>query len=202
MSDLADYETLTPEFIARSRIDFAQRAFTNAQDLSRMMDQKASSLLYAVGLLTAALGIVGGRALAAPSEGGVQGYLQVIGVLFFAAYFLLAAPVVLFAAQAFRAARHTSRSTTAAPGLLFPLLVLSHISEGDIQNESRYFESLTRLSVPEMLRDYANQVVEISAIYDSKQRAVNRGVAVFRWLTVCWVVTIVLFVVGLVLGGA
>jgi hypothetical protein len=201
MDDLAEYQTLTPEFVVRSRLDFAQRAFMNAQELSRMLDQKASFLLSAVGLLTTALGIIAARALDAPSTSPVHDAVHLAGLIFFVLYVVIAVLVVWFSTQAFRASAHTLRPGTQAPGLLFPLLLLSRIKDGDSVDDRLYFESLNHVSVPDILRDYANQVVEISAIYERKQKAVNRSVALFQWLTMCWIVAMLLFVGVLILGG-
>ena len=202
MDDPAEYKSLTPEFVVRARLDFAQRAFTNAQDLNRMMDQKASFLLSAVGLLTTALGLVAVRALDVPAALAVHDAVHMAGAFFFVVYVTIAVLIVFLSTQVFRASGRLLRPDTEAPGLLFPLLLLRRIRDGENPDERVYFQSVSQVSIVQILRDYAHQVVEISAIYDRKQQMVNRSTALFQWLALCWIITMLLFVAVIMLGGA
>src|SRR5215212_2113087 len=98
-----DQEQLGREALAKARLDFAERCLINAQDLSRMMDVKASYLLSAVALMTAALGIVATKSLDAQADQGLQLVLKVIGLFSFLAYIILAFLVVYTATQVFKA---------------------------------------------------------------------------------------------------
>ena len=43
-----------------------------------------------------------------------------------------------------------------------------------------------------MLHDYADQIVEVANIYRSKQTQINFSTTLFQWLTLVWIVTILL----------
>jgi hypothetical protein len=186
MTDHPDHQSIAPDFVDRSRLEFAQRAFTNAQELSRMMDQKAGYILSAVGLLTTALGIAAARALDAPGASPLHQLVHAASVVAFCIYTVVAVMVVLYATQVFRASGRQTTLDAGAPGLLFPLMVLDGIRSEQIVNERAYFESLGSVSVQGILRDYAHQVVQVSMIYERKQRLVNRAVRLFQWLALCW----------------
>src|SRR5438132_2454859 len=79
----ADADALT-----KTRIEFAERCFVNAQELSRFMDQKASFLLSAVALMTGAAGILASKAMDARAD---QDWQAVLKALAFASFLVYAA---------------------------------------------------------------------------------------------------------------
>ena len=197
---MSAHPSTSHDFADRSRLDFAQRAFTNAQDLSRMMDQKAGYILSAVGLLTTALGIAAARALDAPGASPIHGLVHAASVLTFCIYIIVAVVDLLYATQVFRASGRQPGLDTEAPGLLFPLMVLEGIRSDQIVNERAYFESLASVSFQGILRDYAHQVVQVSMIYERKQRLVNLTVRLFQWLALCWTVFMLLTMAHVVMS--
>src|SRR6266513_2761471 len=95
---LPSYETMM-----RIRLDFAVRSFTNAQELIRFMDQKANFLLAVVTILTAALGIVGSRALDATPTTDLNGILKGAGIVSLIVYLVSAFLVIYNATRVFQA---------------------------------------------------------------------------------------------------
>lgn len=44
-----------------------------------------------------------------------------------------------------------------------------------------------------ILHDYANQIMEIANIYQAKQKRVNQSLALFRWSSILWIITMLTF---------
>ncbi len=189
----------TPDTVFKGRLDFAERCLANCQDLNRFMDQKASYLLSAVALMTAAVGIVGSKVLDTNPVETWRLAIKVVAMLFFIGYVIVAFGVIYNATQVFRALpsllRRSSAST--APGLIFPLVVVSKFKGDEGVDDELYYRKLVNITPEEMLRDYSNQIVEISTIYAHKQKRINRSLDLFRALTVSWVVAIVLLLVAI-----
>src|SRR4051794_11443933 len=94
--------TYSPDTVFKAKLDFAERCFVNVQELSRFIDQKASYLLSAVALMTAALGIVASRALdSTPTEAWQVG-TKILAMVFFAGYVVVAFSVIYNSTQVFR----------------------------------------------------------------------------------------------------
>jgi hypothetical protein len=179
--------------------EFAEKCFTNAQELSRMMDQKAGYLLSAVGLLTTALTVVAAKVMDANPPGTAAGLLKVAGNVFFVAYVVAAFLVVYNSTRVFQAKPHSRDRSPHAPGLIFPLVLLDRYRKDERTDEEIYFHKLLEIGPLQMLHDYASEIVNISFIYRDKQKQVNLGAAQFRWLSVLWIVTLLLFLGTLVL---
>jgi hypothetical protein len=188
----------SPDTVLKVKTDFAEKCFSNAQDLSRMMDQKAGYLLSTVGLLTTALGILASKALDVHPPAGWQNDMRMLGMFTFLAYVISACLVVFFATRVFQALPNNRRSETAAPGLIFPLILLSRFRADERVDEEIYYHKLRSVSVDEILHDLANQIVEISTIYLRKQKQINRSTHIFSALTVCWVITMLLFLATII----
>jgi hypothetical protein len=188
----------SPDMTWKIKTEFAEKAFSNAQDLSRMMDQKAGYLLSTVGLLTTALGILASRALDVHPPVAWQSNVRMIGMVTFLAYVICAFAVVYFATRVFQALPHNRRSETAAPGLIFPLILLGRFRADKRVDEEIYFDKLLNVGVEDMLHDLANQIVEISGIYHRKQKQINRSTQLFGLLTVFWVITMLLFLATII----
>jgi hypothetical protein len=186
-------QPLSPEAMARLRQEFAERCFSNAQDLSRMMDQKAGYLLSAVGLLTTALGIVAAQALAVAPANTSTMVIKAAGSVFFVAYVIDAFLVVYYATRVFQALPNTMQRSPDAPGLIFPLVILNSYKTDRKTGEETYYHKLLEISHSQILHEFANEVVDISLIYQRKQRYVNRGAGLFRWLSIFWIVTLLLY---------
>ena len=187
-----EQEQLSGPDLAKARLDFAQRCLVNAQDLNRMIDLKANFLLSAVALMTAALGIVASQALEVSVDAGLGIALKAVGLVSFLAYVVLAFMVVYASTQVFRALGITLTQESWAPGLIFPLTVLERHKADDVVNEEMYFRRMATVSSNDIIRDYSNQVLEISAIYHRKQAHINTGVRLFQYLSVSWIVTMLL----------
>jgi hypothetical protein len=188
-------EQVGTEELQKARLGFAERCLINAQDLSRMMDLKASFLLSAVALMTAALGIVASKALDARADPGAETVLKIAGLVSFVAYIILAFTVVYSVTRVFKALGRmlAPNSQSLAPGLIFPLIVLERYQADGAVDEEMYFSKLAQVSSRDMLRDYTNQVLEVSAIYRRKQLEINTSVRLFQYLSISWIITILLF---------
>lgn len=196
-----DERKITADGAIRSRLDFAERCFINVQDLSRFMDQKASYVIAAVALLTTALGTIAlaSGAFQAATDSDWRLVLRGLGIVLILGYLVMAFLVIYAATRVYSALPHLLRRRTEAPGLIFPLIVLSRFRIDDEVDEEMYYEKLSSVAPHDILRDYSNQIVEISNIYQLKQRRINESLRFFRWLTINWIVTMVLLLVIAVL---
>src|SRR5438105_12069064 len=140
-----EQEQLGGADLAKARLDFAERCLINAQDLNRMMDLKASFLLSAVALMTAALGVVASKALDATTAGSLQVTLKVAGIISFLGYIVLAFMVVFAATQVFKALGRMSIRESPAPGLIFPLIVLKRFQADGVVDEEKYYRQLAQI---------------------------------------------------------
>lgn len=181
------------------RLRFAETAFRNAQELNRAIDTKASALLASVGLLTAAVGILASNALAGKVGMAWPEILRAVGVLFIVVYLLAAFSVTYSATLVYRASPNSLRPDTPAPGMIFPLMIIRRFNEGGRADEELYLSRLTTATHAELLHDFTNQIVEISNIYESKQRQFNRCIARFQILSVLWVTTTLVLLTVIVL---
>ena len=192
----------TPDASTQTQLAFAQSAFANIQELNRTMDQKANYLLAAVALLTTALGLVVSRAITATAQNDWQLSLKVAGILLMLLYLFLAFAVIFVATSIYQARSHSRRvppadanAPTAAPGMLFPLMLLERFSVADKVDEAAYLSKLKTLKPDDVLQDYVNQIIEVSIIYREKQKQVNLGLRLFRWTGILWLITMVAVVI-------
>ncbi len=182
----------------RIQLDFVQSAFANIQELNRTLDLKANYLLAAVALLTAALGIVVSGAITISAREDWQRILKGAGILLILLYLLLAFTVIRVATGIYQARSHRVSAVTAAPGMLFPLMLLSRYTVADNVNETAYLERIRTLRPDDMLQDYSNQIVEVSIIYEAKQRQLNLGLRLFKLMGILWLVTMLVVVMIIV----
>jgi type IV secretory pathway VirB2 component (pilin) len=182
----------------RIQLDFVQSAFANIQELNRMLDQKANYLLAAVALLTAALGIVVSGAITIATREDWQRALKGAGVLLILLYLLLAFAVIFVATSIYQARSHRVSAATGAPGMLFPLMLLRRYSVADKVNETAYLDRLRTLQPDDILQDYSNQIIEVSIIYEAKQKQLNLGLRLFKWMGILWLVTMLVVVMIIV----
>lgn len=193
-------EEVSQDSLVKARVEFAERCFINAQELSRFMDQKASYILYAVALLTTALGVVASTVLNSVPRFDWQVLLKGVGLVFFLVYLVIAFLVVYNATRVFRALPHTLRRHTTAPGLIFPLILLSRFKEDDEVDSELYFNRLSQVSLTDILHDYADQIVEIANIYRHKQSQINLSTRLFQGLIIDWIVTMLVLLATSVFG--
>jgi len=195
------HSELSEETLFKSRLDYVMRSFMNAQDLVRFMDQKAGYLLTAVGLLTTALGIVAAKALDANanlawrlelSAPELVTLLKALALISFVTYMILAFVVLWYATRVFKALPNLLKRSTTAPGLIFPLILLEKYKTGDNVDEDSYYSQLLKVQGNDILHDFANQVMEVSNIYQRKQRQINSSIKWFEFLSVCWIVSVLL----------
>lgn len=183
----------------QTKLDYAKTCFANAQELNRVIDLKANFLISAVALLTAALGIVASNALGIKAQPGAdwQGVIKTVGILLILAYLLMAFNVLHTATTVYRALAQSLRPNTSAPGLLFPLMLLSRSTVDGKADEDVYLERLLAASPQDLLHDYANQIIEVSNIYRLKQEKLNLSLARFSQTSILWVVTMI-WLVGII----
>lgn len=173
------------------QLKFAEVAFKNSQELVRFIDQKASLMITAVGVLTTALGALLIRALNASADELWQIALRGVVSAVVLIYLLMAFLVIAAATKVLTSASKPRHTESRALGLLFPLTLLARVQG----NEDIYFERLASASTDQLLQDYANQIVEIAHIYQAKQNQLNIALRRFRWLSILWIVTILLLAV-------
>jgi len=192
---------LSEETLFKSRLDYVMRSFMNAQDLVRFMDQKAGYLLTAVGLLTTALGIVAAKALDANanlawrlelSAPELVTLLKALALISFVTYMIFAFVVLSYATRVFKALPNLLKRSSTAPGLIFPLILLEKYKTGDNVDEDSYYNQLLKVQGDDILHDFANQVMEVSNIYQRKQRQINTSIKWFEYLSVTWIVSVLL----------
>lgn len=189
------------EALLRTRLEYAQRCFANVQDLSRLMDQKAGYLLSAVSLLTLALGVVAAKSLDLKPTAALHEVVHTTALLFMVGYTVVAFLVVYLTTRVFHALPHRRPPQPDAPGLMFPLMLLDRIEQSPAAKASEqvYFEQLNKVTVQGIMKDYSNQIIEVSTIYRHKQKQINRATSLFGLLVVSWVVTMLLLMVTLII---
>src|SRR5205823_10271558 len=133
-------EQTDSELYVKSRLDFAQRCFTSGQELNRNIDFKANFLVTAVGLLTTALGVVASTALDVNKTPAVPDWLRVIGALSILLFLLMAFDVTYEATRVYQALPNMLHPDTEAPGLMFPLTVLSRFKRDGKVSEEMYLD--------------------------------------------------------------
>ena len=174
--------------LQNARLYFAQSNLENLQNLVRFIDQKAAFILTAVGVLTAALFTLVASTVFAPVKSNTDLIAkEVLGVTSFI-YTILASMVVYTAASIYSAGGAALKPDTRAPGMIFPLTLIERYSA----DESHYHSKLVSLSYEEMLHDYANQMMEVSNIYQQKHSSVNKSISRFRWLCLAWIVSVMI----------
>jgi len=192
---------LSEETLFKTRLDYVMRSFMNAQDLVRFMDQKAGYLLTAVGLLTTALGIVAAKALDANANLAWQveisapelvTILKALALISFVSYMVLAFIVLSNATTVFKALPNLLKRTSKAPGLIFPLILLEKYRSDDSVDEDSYYDQLLKVQGNDVLHDFANQVMEVSNIYQRKQRQINTSIKWFEYLSISWIISVLL----------
>ena len=182
----------------QTQIAFAQSTFANIQDLNRTMDQKANYVLASVALLTAALGLVVSGAVSVTVQEDWQRILKGASILFTLLYLLVAFAVIFVATGIYQARSQRPSTSTAAPGMIFPLMLLHRYSVAGQADERAYLEKLRTLSADDILQDYSNQIIEVSIIYEAKQKQVNLCLGLFRWTGILWLVTMLVVVLAIV----
>jgi len=195
-------QQIDSESNVKARLDFAQRCFISAQELNRNIDFKANFLITAVGLLTTALGVVASAALSSNIQPEVPfpDVLRAIGAISLLAYLLMAFNVTYTATRVYQALPNTLHPDTQAPGLMFPLMVLTRFKVDGNVSEQKYLDTLSRATPQELLYDYTNQIMEISNIYRYKQAQINLSIRRFQWLSILWIISMVMLVVIIVLS--
>lgn len=188
--DQVDASPLREDALVRLRIDFAQRCYTNAQDLIRLTDQKAGYLLTTIGVLSAALSALAIRLFSVIPTYPWQVFLQRVGVVIVLEYFGMAFIAVFTILQVLVARSNTLRPDTDAHGLIFPLTLLERCERDEI----KYLAKLAETTEAHLLHEYANQITEVSHIYSIKQQHLNSALAWLRWAVISWGVSVFLMV--------
>ena len=197
--DQVDHDGASPESAVKMRLEFAERCFINSLELIRFMDLKANYLLSAVALLTAALGVVASKALDVAPDSDWAFWIKSAGMTSFLLFVATAFAVIYNATRVFRASSTILGGRTLAPGLIFPLSILGQFKAESEQDAERYFQKMSGLQSDDILRDYSREILEISSIYKSKHHRINLSLDLFRWLTIFWIVTILLLLALIVL---
>lgn len=184
-----------------SRLDFAKDCFDNAQELNRATDGKANMLLSSVGLLTGALSIIASNVLNSKPDFTLPGILRLVAFALLVVYLLVAFSVIYSATKVYRPSANTLRPDTAAPGMIFPLMLLARYQADGKADEHLYLQKLSTATEAEILHDYVNQIVENSNIYRSKQKLINDSMERFRLMCIIWIVTILWIVIVALFAG-
>ncbi len=174
--------------LQNARLYFAQSNLENLQNLVRFIDQKAAFILTAVGVLTAALFTLVAGTVFAPAKTSFDTVAKITLGLTTLAYTILASTVVYAAAQIYSAGSNALKPDTNAPGMIFPLTLLQRYNADEVSYHARMLD----LSYADMLHDYANQMMEVSNIYQQKHRYVNVSINRFRWLCMAWIVAVLI----------
>lgn len=197
----ASPDNVSADELMQARLAFAERCFTNVQDLNRSMDNKANFMLASVGLLTGSVGLLASGAISGRITSDWPGLLRASSIALILVYLMVAFSVVYTATSVYRASTGTLRPDTLAPGLLFPLMLLARYKTGGRGDEDLYLDRLMNADASTLLHDYANQILENSNIYEAKQSQVNLSLKRFRWLSVLWVATMLTIVASAVVGA-
>src|SRR5205085_9863877 len=120
--------------------------------------------------------------------------LGIIGLVLTLAYLLVAFNVLFRATQVFGARIGAVNPETTSPGMIFPLMVVKRHQKLGKPDEDLYLRRLLNARPQDLLHDYANQIIEISSIYQHRQKKLNESVKQFQWLSVVWVVTALVLV--------
>lgn len=193
---------ISTDALFKARLDYVMRSFINIQELIRFMDQKAAYLLAAVALLTTALGIVASKALDANANltwqivlsiPALTGALKALTLASFVAYMVLAFIVLVTATRVYKALPNLLNQQSTAPGLIFPLILLKRFQKDNGADEDSYYMRLLSVQGNDILHDFANQVIETSKIYQIKQRQINVSIKWFEYLSIVWIMNILLF---------
>src|SRR5437867_10838393 len=197
-----DQQQSDSELYVKARLDFAQRCFTSGQELNRNIDFKANFLITAVGLLTTALGVVASAALNINMQPQIPwpDLLRTLGAVSILAFLLMAFSVTYSATRVYQALPNMLHPDTEAPGLMFPLTVLSRFKVDGNVSEEKYLDRLSNATPQELLYDYSNQIIEISNIYRYKQAQINLSIKRFQWLSILWIISMLFLVLIIVLS--
>ena len=190
--DQVDHDGPSPESALKMRLEFAERCFINSLELVRFMDLKANYLLSAVALLTAALGVVASKSLDVPVSNDWQFWLKSAGLGFFLLFVATAFSVIYNATRVFRASSTVIPGRSMPTSLIFPLAIMGQFKAESGQDVERYESTMLNVQPADILRDYSNQIFQISSIYERKHHRINLSLDLFRWLTIFWVITILL----------
>lgn len=183
------------------RLRFAVTAFHNAQELNRAIDTEARRKLASVGLLTGALGLLASGVISGKIDLGWPGVLRAVALGLILVYLLLSFATTYQATVAYRPAANTLRPDTLAPGMLFPLMLLKKFKSGAVPDEDVYMSRLMKSTSEDLIYDYVNQIMENSNIYFSKQQQMNKCIALFQWLSILWVISMIALVAVTVLAS-
>jgi hypothetical protein len=77
-------------------------------------------------------------------------------------------------------------------------MLLKRYSVAGIDRETAYLDRLRTLQPDDVLQDYSNQIIEVSIIYEAKQKQVNLGLRLFRWMGILWLITMLVVVMIIV----
>jgi len=168
--------------------------------LNRNIDFKANFLITAVGLLTTALGVVASMALDVNKTPAVSDWLRIVGALSILLFLLMAFDVTYEATRVYQALPNMLHPNSEAPGLMFPLTVLSRFKVDGNVSEEKYLDRLSSATPQDLLYDYSNQIIEISNIYRFKQAQINLSIRRFQWLSILWIISMLLLVLIVVLS--
>ena len=179
----------------KHQLEFAERCFTNAQELIRFIDQKTGYLLAAVGILTAIMGVLVTRIAEIKPEGDWQNISLAIGGGLILLFFILAFVIICLSPIVLRARSHTSCPNRRAKGLIFPLMILNACP-----SELQYADELISATPEQLLDEYASQVVTLSQIFRIKQAYLNKILCCFFTMAFVWAAAIAVLVPVLLYG--
>lgn len=196
IAQVADGRPADTEAQARLRLEFVRNSFAHTQDLIRFMDQKASFILTAVGILTTSLGIFTTIMLSLMDRSVWHSPTGAAGGLLAITYLALAFAVVFTASGVLMARSSRSAGAAAQPSLFF----LPGWIDRDQNDRDSYMERLRTLEQQAIIDDYATSTADVSAIYRMKESRVNSAIARFRLLSILWITMILFLLVAFALA--
>jgi hypothetical protein len=142
---------------------------------------------------------VASKALDATTEETWHVALKSLGLISFVAYILIAFGVIYSATRVFKALPSLLPDPTTAPGMIFPLTILQRYRSDTGAHDQKYLEGLSKVDLQGILHDYANQIMQVSSIYERKQRQINLSIRLFQYMSISWIVTVLLLLAVTVL---
>lgn len=192
MAQMAELRPADTEAQARMRLEFVKSSFAHTQDLIRFMDQKASFILTAVGILTTSLGIFTSIMLSLMDRSVWHSPMGAAGGLLAITYLALAFAVVYTASGVLMARSSRAAGAAARPNLFF----LPAWIDREENDRATYLERLRGLEQQAIIEDYAGSTADVAAIYRMKEGRVNSAIARFRLLSILWISMILFLLIA------
>lgn len=158
---------------------FARHVFDNGQNLIARMDGKAGAVLVIVGLLTSSL--LAATSRFKPDLNSLNFNHYVIYALLLT-FFVAIIAVVLEIKSVLLARLGDNENTSDSPRLIFPSNIISMYGS----SSKNYYNKISNLSSDEMIRNYSQQIVANSRIFNTKAVHVNKAIKAMLTASIVW----------------